>query len=752
MNLDAALQTFFSESYEQLESMESHLLQLEVGNAEDIGESLNAIFRAAHTIKGSAGMFNLVSIVGFTHVVENLLNRLREAPTLLNMPLLSVLLQCRDHIETLVREAEQGIDANAETEARSQQLMLAIDQVMKGEPSAEPCRTGPRSSSASAAVARYVQHMTQEEGDTDAATNRFERLSDPDLEHDHWHILIRFGDDVLRDGMDPLSFISYLATLGTLVSVTPLSDRLPRSDAFDPESCYLGFEIQMDSNRSKQEIEDVFEFVRDSSELHILPPYSALSDYIAVIEAMPNIDLKLGEILLECGALTQSELEAALARQADRLAHDQSTPIGEILTESNTQLSPVLEAAVRKQASVRESGQREQKSLRVDADKLDLLINRVGELVTAGAGTALQAEQSGNGDMIESVSVLNALLEEVRDAALKLRMVPIGSTFNRFQRVVRDLCQELDKDVRLTLHGADTELDKSVVEKISDPLMHLVRNAMDHGIESASERSRLGKPEEGQLSLNAFHDSGHIVIEVIDDGKGLDPDKIFQRAVEKELVDPDTVLNRDDILNLIFEPGFSTAEVVSNLSGRGVGMDVVKRNITDLRGRIDLCSEVNVGTRLRIMLPLTLAIIDGFLIGVGDDVFVVPLDQVRECVEYHPSLLTGDNKGRAKYINLRGKVLPLIDLFEHFELSGRPARRQSIVVVRSGDRETGLVVDRLMGEFQTVIKPLGQLFERVGGLSGSTILGSGAVALILDIQGLMHHYVQQENRHSVQTG
>ena len=746
MNIDAALHTYFMESHEQLETMEDHLLQLEAGTAEDVGESLNAIFRAAHTIKGSAGMFNLVNIVGFTHVVENVLNQLREDAQRLDKELLSVLLQCRDHIGTLVHEAEQGIEANAETETRSQQLFNAIERTMHRTP--VPKRAATPSSSASAAIARYVQHMTQEEGSyTVDDVSGVDRGPDPTLDHDHWHILIRFAGDVLCNGMDPLSFLSYLGTLGTLVSVTPLSDRLPDIESFDPETCYLGFEIQLDANRSKQEIEDVFEFVREGSELHILPPNSVLSEYVALIEAMPNVDLKLGEILLECGALTRSELSAALDRQTGR---DRRTPIGEILSETDTRLSPVLEAAVRKQAGIRESGQREHNSLRVGADKLDRLINRVGELVTAGAGAALQAQQLGNGDMIETVSVLNTLLEEVRDAALKLRMVPIGATFGRFQRVVRDLSQELEKDVRLTIDGADTELDKTVVEKISDPLMHLVRNAMDHGIEPASVRTRLGKPAEGRLSFNAFHDSGNIVIEVADDGRGLDPDRILQRAVEKGLVEAGAPLGREDILNLIFEPGFSTAEQVSNVSGRGVGMDVVKRNITELRGRIDIHSQINAGTRLRIILPLTLAIIDGFLVGAGNDAFVVPLSQVRECVEYPTGAPSAD--GDRRYIQLRGKVLPLIDLREHFELAGRPARRQSIVVVQSGEREAGLVVDRLMGEFQTVIKPLGRLFERVGGLSGSTILGSGAVALILDIQGLTHHYIQQESRHSIQAG
>jgi two-component system chemotaxis sensor kinase CheA len=728
MNLDAALQTFFIEAREMLEQMESLLLQFENGAAESDPDRVNAIFRAAHTIKGSAGIFSLHDIVAFTHVVESVLDTLREGRQGLESGLISLLLHCCDHMGVLVERAEQNpdcpLDSDQEAAAileRGEHLLAQLQAYL------HPVAPAPEERS-ELPLARFTRHL---ESAGAVPGERVERLAG-EVDNDNWHIFVRFGANTFRDGMDPLSFILFLKKLGRIDHIAPLAERLPSLSEFDPETCYLAFEIQLDSNASRQEIEDVFEFMREEGELHILPPRSALGDYLALIEAMPNVDLRLGEMLIECGAVTEAELARAL--QAQQIPPE-GRPLGEILTEHNVRLSPVLEAALQKQNQVRESVAREQKTLRVDADKLDTLINCIGELVTAGAGTVMQAEALGDSRMLESVTLLNTLLEEVRDAALKLRMVPIGATFGKFQRVVRDIAQELGKDVELIIHGADTELDKSVVEKIGDPLMHLVRNALDHGIEAPDVRVGQGKTARGQLLLNAYHDSGNIVIEVSDDGKGIDPEVIRRKGIEKGLIGEAAVLSRDELLNLIFEPGFSTAAQVSNLSGRGVGMDVVRRNITELRGHVAIHSEPGQGSTMRVVLPLTLAIIDGFLIGVGDDAFVVPLELVQECVELDRRHLHED--GDASYINLRGEVLPLVNLRQHFELGGTAPARQSVVVVRAGGLLAGLIVDRLMGEFQTDIKPLGKVFGRVSGLSGSTILGTGRVALILDVQGLV---------------
>jgi two-component system chemotaxis sensor kinase CheA len=372
----------------------------------------------------------------------------------------------------------------------------------------------------------------------------------------------------------------------------------------------------------------------------------------------------------------------------------------------------------------------ESRSIRVDADKLDQLINLVGELIIAGASVNMIAHRSRVIELTESTSKLATLVEEVRDSALQLRMVRIGATFSRFQRVVHDVSRELGKDVHLLIDGEETELDKTVVEKIGDPLMHLVRNSMDHGIESADVRASLGKPVQGTLRLNAYHDSGAIVISVEDDGGGLKRDRILAKAIERGLVEPGHHMSDSDIYALIFEPGFSTADKVTNLSGRGVGLDVVKRNITALRGTVGISSEEGVGTIVTVRLPLTLAIIDGFLVEVGKSIYAIPLDMIEECVAY--SAEPGHD-----YTNLRGEVLPFIRLRELFSIPGTSAKGENIVVLKYSGQKAGLVVDTLLGEFQTVIKPLGQMFSQSYCISGSTILGSGDVALILDVPSLV---------------
>ncbi|HED40385.1 MAG TPA: chemotaxis protein CheA, partial [Chromatiales bacterium] len=378
------------------------------------------------------------------------------------------------------------------------------------------------------------------------------------------------------------------------------------------------------------------------------------------------------------------------------------------------------------------------------SEKLDTLVNLVGEMVIAGAGTDLIARRLGDDSLVESMSVMSRLVEEIRDSALHLRMVQIGETFNRFNRVVRDVSKELGKDIRLEIAGAETELDKTVVEKIGDPLMHLVRNAMDHGIEPADVRIAAGKPAQGLLKLNAYHDSGSIVIEVEDDGAGLKRDAILAKAIEKGIVSNGQVLTDQEIYRLIFEPGFSTAEQVTNLSGRGVGMDVVKKNIEALRGLVDIESEVGTGSKIVIRMPLTLAIIDGFLVGVGHSSYVIPLDMVFECVELSDAERIEARK--QNYINLRDEVLPLMRLRDSFNIKGDNSGRENIVVVQCGGLKAGLIVDELRGEFQTVIKPLGRIFQGLKGISGSTILGSGEVAVILDVPGLIKQVAEAGGR------
>ena len=714
--MQAALQTFIAESLEMLQTMEDDLISLE--QQEDPTESIAAIFRAAHTIKGSSGMFGLDHIVAFTHVVENVLDILREGGISVSNDLVATLLNCRDHITLLIQNLANGKLTEDEIQTRQGELLL--EQL-------QPYVIQTQSNTTQAAVTQPKVKIEKDTKGTDTALTG------------NWHLSLRFGKDSLRNGMDPLAFIRYLSTVGQIVSITTLTDGMPQTADMDPETCYLGFEIDLQSEANKEAIEAVFEFVREDSVIHILPPNSLLNTYIDLIRSLPEDERRLGEILIESGVLTRQELDAGLQQQQQGSTDASVQPIGAILVEAQSVPQPIVDAALEKQKQVKDAKARENQSIRVDAEKLDKLIDLVGELVISCAAANLRAEQIKDTVLLEANAQIIGLVEDVRDSALKLRMIPIGATFNRFQRVVRDVSAEIGKDIALVITGGETEVDKSVVEQIGDPLMHLVRNSMDHGIENAQTRAERGKPAKGTLKLNAYHESGSIVIEVSDDGGGLNRDKILAKALEKGLVQPGANLSDKDVFGLIFEPGFSTADQVSNLSGRGVGMDVVKQNISALRGTIEINSVACEGTTTRIHLPLTLAIIDGFLIGIGNSFFVIPQDRIVECVELPLESLNAD------YMDLRGEVLPFIRLGKFFNISREISRRQNIVVVNAGGTKVGLVVDRLLGEFQTVIKPLGKLFEHVQGIGGSTILGSGEVALIIDVQVLVKYYTQREH-------
>lgn len=712
MNLDDVFQTFLIETGEMLEDMERHLLDLEQGASDP--DQLDALFRCVHTIKGSAGIFGLDHIVGFTHVVENILDQLREGVLTADRSLIALLLKCRDHIAHLV---DLKPDALPEDVADSGRALL--DELTAFTPLGQ-VETDVKTQPAESTV--------------DQAERQTSKVSS-----DAWHISLRFGAETLRNGMDPASFIRYLGRLGTC-QVTTLTDALPEATDLDPEVCYLGFEIDLDADTDKTTIEEVFEFVRDDCELHILPPRSSIQSFISLIQSLPEDDVRLGELLVASGALSRQELSAGLEQQ--RLTDAPVAPIGELLIDSGAVEPDVVNAALGKQQQIREARSSANQYIRVHADRLDALINLVGELVIASSAADVSAQSNGDTKTQEAVSTISSLVEEIRDSSLELRMVPIGETFQRFQRVVRDIANDLGKDTRLEIHGGDTELDKTVVEKIADPLMHLVRNAMDHGIESADVRRAAGKPTQGTVGLNAYHEAGSIVIEVSDDGGGLNRERILQKAIQRELIRPDQELADNEIFNLIFEPGFSTTETVTNLSGRGVGMDVVRRNIEALRGAVSVESTAGQGTRFRIRLPLTLAIIDGFLTCAGESSYVVPLESVVECVE-----LTQEQRAETQkrnFVNMRGEVMPVIRLRDYFQLGGNAGRRENIVVVTYSGYKAGLIVDALQGEHQTVIKPLGKLFHHLKGISGSTILGSGEVALIIDVPSLVQRAVEHE--------
>lgn len=704
MNLDSARGALVQEGRELLAAMEEALLAIEDQGFTE--ERINAIFRAAHTIKGSAGLFGLESLVSFTHVAESLLDQVRTGELFVEGAMLSLLLTCGDYIGSLLKAVEEGSEMHEPNAVLRAHLLVQLQEYLDQTHSAP----GPD-----------IEVISSNE-------LALEEASGEPLNSNYWHLSLRLSADVLRNGMDPLSFLRYLSKLGHIVHLHTVTDQLPHGDSFDAESCYLGFDLKFESNASKQEIEDVFEFVRDDCQLSILGPANRVDEHLNLIKALPESHQPLGEILLQSGALTHVE-------------RDHMTLLDPLLLVEPLVPQPVMVAALNKQNHSEDKRVHEQVFIKVEVGKLDQLINLVGELVIAGAATNLHALRRDMDMLEEAAQSMSVLVESIRDASLSLRMVAIGEVFQRFPRVVRDISKELGKDIQLLVTGADTELDKSMVERLADPLMHIIRNAMDHGIETAQERLSNSKVPSGSLCLNAYHESGSIVIEVSDDGRGLDRQRILAKAIQRGLVQPDQPLSDAEVYRLIFEPGFSTAEHVTNLSGRGVGMDVVRRNIELLRGEVEVLSEFGRGTTVRIRLPLTLAIIDGFQVRVGEEHFVLPLEQVIECVDLPPQ------EGRHHLISLRGEPLPFLRLREMFSITGGSSGRESLVVLQYGAHRAGLVVDQLVGEFQAVIKPLGMLFQKSRGLSGSTILGDGRVALILDVANLL----QRANVLSVET-
>ncbi len=771
---DESLQIFVDEAEDLLGVAEQALLNLD--NLDDDAETLegiNDLFRTFHTIKGSAGLFGLDTVVEFTHVVESLLGKVREGSVSVDQDMVSLFLLSRDHLEGLVSNALGDAQGMSDELKQTDSDLINKLNVYLGEPPVE------------AAVAdtphEVVAQSPQEPGG---------------VENENWHISLRFGVDALRNGMDPASFIGYLNKVGELKSVVLLDDAIPPWSELDPESCYLGFELSLFApDTNKETLEEVFEFVQDDCKISVLPPHSHIDDYIQMIEELPEEDMRIGDILLACGALTLHEKQNILNTQ-DKITDEVTAqgegamvpPLGEVAVGEHVIQQEVVDAAVKKQAEQKKMRDSGQQTIRVNALKLENLVNLVGELVIGSANSELNARRLADDELNEAMENLLRLVEEVRDTTLGLRMVQIGETFNRYKRVVREVSRDLGKDIELRISGAETELDKTLIEKIADPLMHLVRNAIDHGIESPDKRMAAGKLAKGVVNLDAFHDSGSIVIQIRDDGGGLSKQKILGKAIEKGLVAQSQKLSDQEIYHLIFAAGFSTADAVSNLSGRGVGMDVVRKNIESLRGHVEIESEEGKGSTFSIRLPLTLAIIDGFQVRVGDGQYIVPLDLVDECIELNESLRSKDEN--AHYINLRGEILPFMYLRDMFSVTHSPAatsiqsdpngmlgtkeynatrdylgdlliekgqgerernpeQRDNIVVVRFGGNKAGFVVDELLGEHQTVIKPLGKVFQNLKGISGATILGSGEVAMIIDIPEMVKRIIHRDNKDAV---
>jgi two-component system chemotaxis sensor kinase CheA len=721
-NMEEVREVFTAECSEILQKMESILLELEDVDVPP-EEKIHELFRFIHTIKGSAGIFGYEAIVSFTHIVESLLDKIREGILPFKKESIGLLLDCRDHISELIEAAANGNPLERNTIKNQEKLTVILENLLG-----------------------VVPPLTQTEAVAGNVVQNPEKVS-KESKASLWHISLRFKEDTIRNGLDPFSTFQYLNRVGEIIRLYTLTNKVPTIENLDPEGCYLGFEILYKCDKDLLFVQEAFEFVQYDCDIYIISPHRKPEDWIEFFVYRKEPIIRLVRSLFYTKSLDKKTLKLIkinYKKSKENPTKDtEQTQKNNQVEEDISDVHHSLDTKNEHSPKTKEVGTKENKSIRIDSSKLDVLINLVGELVVNGASLTQISAERKDSQLIETVSHLNTLINEIRDTSLNLRMVQIGETFNRFHRVVRDISQELNKDVQLTITGGETELDKIVVEKINDPLMHLIRNSLDHGIESIEDRIAKGKSPRGKLSLHAYHEAGNIVIEVKDDGKGLDKKKILKKAIEKGIINVEKNLTEAEIHRLIFKAGFSTAEKVTSISGRGVGLDVVEKNIESLRGSITLFSEENKGSTFQIRLPLTLAIIDGFLFKISNFYYVVPLYQIVECIEYKDEDSTEND-----FINLRGNLLPFLRLSKLFHLhEDSNTSRKNILILQNMGSQVGILVDSLHGEFQTVIKPLGKLFQNLKGISGTTVLGSGEVALILDVGMLFQRasFLQKED-------
>ncbi len=676
------------ETCELLAELETSLLELE--DTPENTELIDQVFRSMHTIKGSGAMFGFEDIAAFTHEIETVYDLVRDGKIPVSKKLVDLTLAACDLIKKMV----EG-EAADESEERK--------------------------------IVRFFQELipVSDKPFTSASPDIFIEAGENTGQESLYRIRFRPTPDIFRNGTSPLLLMEDIRTLGACEIVIH-QNSVPPLKELDPEICYLYWDIFLNTAQELNAIRDVFIFVEDKCSLDI-----------QLIERDDSSepwfrDKKIGEILVERGDISLEDVADALSGQRK---------MGELLLEKQIIDQETLAAALTEQRHIREADQRRQNmvsasGIRVSAEKLDVLMNLMGELVTVQARLTRKASLAEDSELTSVAEEMERLCAELRDNTMNIRMLPVGSAFRKFRRLIHDLSTELGKEVNVKTGGEETELDKTVLEQISDPLVHIIRNSLDHGIELPAVRSAKGKPRQGTIRLEAEHSGSDVLIRISDDGAGIDPERILSKAVEKGLVSPGSVCTEKEIFSFLFMPGFSTARQVTGVSGRGVGMDVVKRRIEALRGSVDIRSEKDRGTGVTLRLPLTLAIAEGLLVQVGEGGYVLPLLSVEECMELPRG--EADKARRQNFISFRGEIISYICLREYFRAEGKFPDMEKVVVMETGTRRVGLGVDRVIGQHQTVIKSLGKFYKNIKNMSGATILADGSVALILDVDQIVH--------------
>lgn len=670
--------TFLQEAAEQLALIEEIILEVEE-NPHD-AESINRLFRVFHTIKGSGSMFGFDKVAEFTHHVETILDKVRTGLIPISKELVNVILASKDQISNMLK----GDDAAGELAQSGAELISRLNALESGD-----------AQESSSATPEKVAVGAKPGALTGAITYR---------------IHFRPEAGILTRGLDPSVLLQDLRVLGPC-QITAKTEAIPLLEQCKPEFCGFSWDVMLTTDCGVAAIKDVFIFVEDDSEI--------------VIEAVSAA---------EAIAKTPSAPQAMATPVSEPKANVESS---EKTATTSKPVANTKSAATNSKSSNTHKSSGADGSVRVPSERLDRLVNLLGELVINQSRLSQVASRLDCPELSAPTEDLERLVAEFRDIVLGIRMMPIGTTFSRFKRLVHDLSDELGKEIDLVTEGAETELDKTVIDQLGDPLVHLIRNSIDHGIAKPEERERLGKARRGTIRLAACHEGAHVAIKIEDDGEGIDKEAVRAKAIEKKLITPEAVLTDRELFNLIFLPGFSTAKAITNVSGRGVGMDVVKRQIDALRGSVEVTSQLGVGTCITLTLPLTLAIIDGLLVEVDRDQFIIPMALVTENVELAADQRTCHN-GR-NLLPVRGEQIPYLRLRDIFDITGAEQPVERVVIANVVGNRVGLVVDRVLGSHQTVIQSLGRLYQNIEVASGATIMGDGRVALILDVPGLVHY-------------
>ena len=712
---DEFISIFLSEANEIVEGLENDLVLLEDNKSDE--DLLNKIFRSAHTLKSSAGTVGFTTMSELNHVAENLLEKVRSGKLDVTPTMITVLLEFLDTVKIMLQNIIDG-KGEADGVNNIESLKAKIKAIADGN-EIDASVQAPTTSSAAPTVKKETQTSTQAQ-----AIEEPEKKEESSSGSNVFHISMSFKATIFDNGIDPLMFLNDLRDIGTISNLKIDSSNVPPISALeDPYTCYTQFSLDISTNSTLEQVQNIFLFVIDDNDINI-------SDAKVSVQKEDKIE-------------TQTETQVAEETKEEKTIEETKSQ-EETKEEIKTEQAKPQTSAAKNQASSSVKVQAPS-TVRVDTRKLDSLMNLIGELVIAQS-RIMQLTQSLDIDngLKEAVSSMDRTSRQIQEEVMNIRMMPVGPIFNQFHRYVRDLNLELNKEVKLVLKGETTEIDKNMLEQLSDPLKHIIRNSMDHGIErTKEERIARGKPEFGTITMSAAHQEGHVVIEVSDDGNGLNKERIYNKAIEKGLLSKDGKYSDAEIYRTIFSPGLSTAEKITDISGRGVGMDVVRANVEKMKGKIEIKSEEGKGSTFIIKLPLTLAIIEGITFALGEQIYIMPLISIIEQMKVKNEQIK-PFEGRGEMIKIRDEYLPLIRLHKVFEIDTHIEDIDNgiVVVVEAGYRRCAIFVDELLDQQQVVIKSLDSAFSKHSGISGGTILGDGRIALIIDIQGLVNISLQ----------